>query len=205
MPNFLPEIDDASAILFLITDVDGVGSLTSAIASRAENQQKNGFEIIGLRDLSAQDFNELPVNVDRIHEIIQKFKKALQISGSGNTQKIDLFFAVMTIEAWMLAFTGAISKWAKIPEENVLQILSSFNLEEIKSPSNILKQIATTSSRKNPKSFHEVMSLVSYITDFEINNVYESNKIPNFNKFWDRLISLSDSGHLSTAFPPYSA
>ena|ERR1700722_17525794 len=191
--DFLPDIDDESAILFLITDVDGVGSLTSAIANRANAQQKNGFEIIGLRDLSAQDFNELPTNVDRIERIIQKFQKALQTSGCEKSERIELFFAVMTIEAWMLAFTKAVSKWAKVPEENILQQFSNINLEEIKAPSNVLKQIGNASRKKDPKSFQEVLSFVSDITDSQIKSVYRANKVPNFNRFWDKLISLCES------------
>ncbi len=184
--------DDETAILFLIIDVDGVGSLTSAIASRANIQQKNGFEIIGLRDLSAQDFNELPTNIKRINRVIQKFKEALQISGCNKSERIELFFAVMTIEAWMLAFTKAISKWSKTPEDNILKQFSNINLEEIKAPSNLLKQIAHSSGKKDPKSFHEVMSFVSGITDSQIESVYRANKVPSFNRFWDKLISLCE-------------
>lgn len=185
--DFYPDIDDESAILFLITDVEGVGTLTSAIANRANNQQESGFEIIGLRDLSAQDFNELPTNIDRIDRIIQKFKKALQTSGCKKAEKIELFFAVMTIESWLLAFTKALSKWAKTSEEDILQYFSDKNLEEIKAPSTVLKKIGSNARKKDPKSFDEVRSFVSYITGSEIESVYKANRAPNFNKFWDRL------------------
>lgn len=193
VPNFIPGIIDEHTILFLITDVDGVGSLTSAIANRANNQQKNGFEIIGLRDLSAQDFHDLPSNVNKIDKILQSFKIALQRSDSEQSGKIELFFAAMTIEAWLLAFTGAVSKWAKTSEENILKQFSNVNLEEIPSPSRLLEQIGNTARKRDPKSFHEVKSFVSEITDSEIESVYTAKRVPNFNKFWDKLILLSES------------
>lgn len=191
--DFLPDIEDESALFFLITDVDGVGSLISAIANRANSQLKNGFKILGLRDLSAQDFNDLPTRLDlsdRINKIIQKFKTALQTSECEKPETIELFLAVMTIEAWLLAFTKAVSKWAKVSEEITLLNVPNRNIEEINAPITVLKKIGNR--KKDPKSFDEVVSLVSNITDSEIESVYKGKRVPNFNKFWDRLISLCE-------------
>lgn len=185
--------DFESMVLFLIINVDGVGTLTSAIADRAHKQQKEGFAIIALRDLSAQDFDTLPPNVDRKIKIVQNFEKAISIIGKGTIDKIRLYFAVMMIEAWMLAFTEALSKWTKLPMPTLLGELRPYNnLEDIRSPSSLIKRMGQISERGKSKSFDEVMAFASNISKDELIAVYESNCIPSFNTFWDGLLLVSN-------------
>ena len=86
----------------------------------------------------------------------------------------------------MLAFTEALSKWAKIPEKDVLKQIKNkipdYKLEEINNSANLLKSIGYNRG-KDPKSYHEIKSFVSNITYSSIQKVYDSNSIPNFNKF----------------------
>lgn len=82
-------------------------------------------------------------------------------------------------------------KIALYVEGQTEQILLNHYLEEIKAPSNVLERIGNTAGKKDPKSFREVTSFVSNITNSQIEKVYEDKKIPNFNKFWDKLILLS--------------
>lgn len=61
VPNFIPKSDIEPKISFLIVNVEGAGSLISAISGRADSQQKIGFEIIGLRDiLYVQSSKKIP-------------------------------------------------------------------------------------------------------------------------------------------------
>ncbi len=186
---------------FLIIDVDGVGSLLSAMADRAKQQLQNGFEIIGLRDLCDEDYERacLIHKTDPIMIITNRIKEALERRGYDYPEQLDVFFAIMEIEAWLLAFTLAVSKWGRISEEGVLKIIkrelgpSHLSLEAIKRPSTLIKKIGEKGCKANPKSLDEVKSLVSSITREEIQNVYESHQNPSFRKFWDKLVKLESS------------
>lgn len=188
--DFKSGLSSEQTILFLLIDVDGVGSLTSAIANNATSQLQKGFEIIGLRDLSAEDFDQLPVNINRMGSIIQNFKEALKTKCCEGIEKIDLFLAIMTIEAWMLAFTASVAKWAKISEIKLLETLDGKKLEEIKTPSSFFRKLGKFANKRDPKSFKEISSFTSHINVNEIKQVYEHKRVPNFNRFWDRIISL---------------
>src|ERR1700722_7750346 len=57
VPSF--PLKDVANPNFLIIDVEGVGSLSSIIAGRADKQHELGYNIIGLRDLYAEDYEIL--------------------------------------------------------------------------------------------------------------------------------------------------
>lgn len=174
---------------FVIINIEGMGHLSSAISQRAEKQIKNGFDIIGLRDL---DFKNFKYSNDQA-ELIQKFKSALKIGGCQYSETIELYFAIVTIEAWMLAFQEAVSKWAEVSEKEVINAIESKNckLEQIRSPSSLLALISKKRD-KNPKTYHETMSFASGIDREMIHKVYQSEKVPSFNKFWKRLTLQND-------------
>jgi hypothetical protein len=174
---------------FVIINVEGSGHLNSTIARRANKQVEDGFDVIGLRDL---DY----VNRDNIQQLQQNFKIALRALGCNSFEKIDLHFAVITIEAWLLAFTGAVSKWADIPEDRVLDILKKGNpleLEAVRSPASLLALIGKKRGR-DPKSYHEINSLISKIDREMIEEVKNSSKVPSFSLFWDKLTSMCEGG-----------
>lgn len=191
VPHFLPNTQNEPFVSFVIIDVAGVGSLPSAIASRAKNEQEKGFIILALRDLAAQDFHSLPDHIDRKNWIVQKFTKALITSGCSEPHEIELFFSVMTIETWLLAFTQAASVWAHSNKESILKFTSGLDLESIKNPTNLFKKIGKERS-DDPKSFHGMTSFIAGITAEEIESVYKAKKVPHFNQFWERLITLCE-------------
>ncbi|PJD96270.1 MAG: hypothetical protein CK425_06160 [Parachlamydia sp.] len=183
---------------FLICDVAGVGGLASTIASRSKKQHEKGFKIIGLRDLYANDFCSLPANVDRSLEIIKNFKKSLLIQKCHCPDEINIYLAVMEIEAWLLAFTEAIAKWAKISEETILNKISEnlhtpeiINLERIKRPSILLRDLGEIGLRQQSKSVGAITLMVNNIDREHIEKVHASNQIPSFNKFWNELLAFT--------------
>lgn len=169
---------------FLIIDVEGEGSLHRSIVQRAQRQHEEGYEIIGLRDLYAKDY-EQKFQVDKENTsniILRDIQEALKIARCDKSEKIQIFFSVMEIEAWLLAFSDALFRWGK---EKVPQL--SLNLEEIPRPSNIIKGIAKSADKRDSKSFSVVTSLVSHITREELIEVYESNRVPSFSRFWKKI------------------
>lgn len=179
IPNYYSEVYD---LYFTIINIEGMGHLASAIAQRAKKQIENGFEIIALRDL---DFKVKHPN-DPI-ELIRTFKSGLKIAGCQYSEIIELYFAIVTIEAWMLAFHEAVSEWAEIPEKEVLDFLKKKNckLEDLRSPASLLALIG----KKRAKAHHEMMSFASKINCDMIHKVYQSEQVPSFNKFWNKLTS----------------
>jgi hypothetical protein len=186
IPNH--HLSEEYEIFFLIINVEGSGHFNSAIAQRANKQTAEGYKIIGLLDLDYQNLNQT-------HQIQQSFKIALKALSCKNPENIELFLAIISIESWLLAFTPAVSIWAAIPENQVLDIIKKANaacdLEKIRSPAFVLSEIGKNRG-KDHKNHHEVMSLVSRINREMISNVNSSSLVPSFNRFWNRLILLSE-------------
>ncbi len=193
VPDFMPANEQSPETIFLIIDVQGVGSLISALAERANSQHQSGFELIGLRDLEAEDYSKKRYSSiqDAIAAIREATRKALEVKRCQNPEKIDLFFAVMEIESWLLAFESAIAKWGRMTEQDVQQMLAGQSLEAIASPHLIVERIADAAGRIHPKSYDAVTSLVSSILREQIERVYTSSQIPSFTQFWDRFVGLS--------------
>lgn len=178
-----------SVIQFLILDVNGEGSLPSAIADRSKKQLEAGFKIFSLRDLYSQDFQKLPKNIDSQSAIKKSMKISLEKKGCNTLDDIHIFFAVMEIEAWLLAFPSAVSKWAKVDESEVLKLIepNHKNIENIKRPSVIFSEIGKLGGNKGPKSIGTITKVLNGISLEDLQNVYHSKLLPNFNKFWDEL------------------
>ncbi len=182
---------------FLIIDVQGFGSLPSAIADRANSQHENGFEIIGLRDLDPDHKIGGPHTALKTSQIIsENINKALTLLGCLHPEKIEVFFAIMEIETWWVGFIQALAKWTKLPEKEILRIIDRIitseeraNLEIIAHPSSLIEKIGASCGKTKPKSFHDVMSFVSPITCEDIQSVFYSNRLPSFTKFWSKIIS----------------
>jgi hypothetical protein len=119
--------------------------------------------------------------------ILNRLKTGLRILKCSDLEKIEIFFAVMEIEAWLLAFSKSVSKWG---ENSKVSIPSE--LEKVKRPSSLMGKIGESANRGHHKSYDEMISFVSSITREDIVDVYNSNKVPSFNRFWSRLLSLTE-------------
>ncbi len=197
-----------SLIFFVIIDIDGIGSLVSAIADRVKKQREANFDIIALRDLHADDYLSSWNNqkrsgarlskLDIIQKITKQTRLALQQRGCEDSDKIGLYFAIMDVECWLLTFTTAVAKWANISESEVLQVITGdeeqarhFNFEMIDNSATCMKRIAELGGKKYDKSHGTTKLLVDHITCEEIDNVYKSNQNPSFSIFWNNLLCLS--------------
>lgn len=195
-----PLEDSQSLIFFLIIDCAGVGSLTSAIADRAPKQLQEGFTIFALRDLYAQDYEERVkkmrdsgatfTTAELAQGIRQNIQQALQ-KRNCHDLSMNLYFSIMEVEAWLLAFTKAVSAWADVSESAVFEHIAGnstaidcFNFETIKRPSTCLQQIGNLGGKEYKKSH----SLIERITREEINAVHKSRRNPSFTIFWDEVL-----------------
>ena len=153
-----------------------------------------------IRDLYyPNDFDKIRYknNIDRINKLKENFTKALKIKKCENPEEIELHFAIMEIEAWLLAFSQAVAKWCRTDQESVERACKTSKFEEIPRPSVVLKQLAENSKReslsrdqinqKKSKSFEGIISLVSTISRAEIHKVLLSQNIPSFNRFWEKI------------------
>jgi hypothetical protein len=183
--DYSPDVTVEPDNFFLIIDVDGEGSLASSIAKRANRQHEQAYEIIGLRDLYAQDYEKRSSNrVEEVcHEILGNIKKALKIMKCTWPEKIDIFFSIMETEAWLLAFSNALAKWAKN-----LNHPTPTDIESIARPSVVIDQIGKNAGRGHHKSYNGIVSFVSPITREDIVEVYESNRVPSFSRFWKKIL-----------------
>jgi hypothetical protein len=162
-----------------------------------------------LRDLHAEDYEkaclidqENPMQIIETN-IIAAFKKR-HIT---YPEQVEIFFSVMEIESWMLAFTAAVSKWGQISQEDVLKTIrirsgsNDGNIEKIGRPSSVIKEIGKLAGKLKPKSYKELMAFFSSITREDIQSVYESSQNKSFIKFWNKSANLhAGSLLLSIAF-----
>jgi hypothetical protein len=192
LKNPIPDfISENYGTHFVILNVEGLGSLVSAIFENAHQQVQEGFEIIGLRDLEIDNYDE---ELRYVIEYPVALKKKLKNLGYLHSDEFVLYFAIIKVEAWLLAFTEAVAKWAKISEKDVQICIKKYSepcLEKIRDPQKLLNSIGNRG--KDTKKFHEIKSLVSGIRLEAIQNVYQTRIVPNFSLFWHRLVSHSRS------------
>lgn len=175
-----------TADIFLIINVQGYGSIPAGINSRLKRHREEGFLVLGLRDLNEDDY--------RKHSSLDDFKKSYlarlrqQLQLKKNPEPIpDVFFSVMEVEAWKLAFLDAIVSWSEKNVVTLNQILKfnieTHSLEEIPNPASAIKRINPRDT--DSKSASENKKFCSQITKQAIQQVYDSKRVPSFNIFWD--------------------
>ena len=100
-------------IHFLIVNVHGDEGVLSSISDREKSLiEKSGYEkIIGLRDMYSEAYEKLSpgiINDSVTKRLIQGYK--LTIQNMVYSDKVELYLAIMEIEAWFLAMYNVFQK-----------------------------------------------------------------------------------------------
>jgi len=183
---------------FLIVNVANDARVITAIREREQGLWKQGYEaIIGLRDMYSAAYRTLASEIDDsvTNKFIQGHEEAI-IQTMVKPEKIQVYFAIMEFEAWLLAMY---SLFAKIDPDLTVDFIAEkldFNLKKISPqteffhPTNVVERIFRLVGKTYAKSRDEMESISNMIDDQDIRHALETGKCDSFASFWNRLNSL---------------
>ena len=171
---------------FLIFDVGGDGSVTSAIFERSENLiNSHGYNhIFGIRDLYPNHRDHLDLVKTTFNEIFQNDKILNDFS---------LIIAIMEIEAWFLAdypfFLKVDNRLTASKINETLNInIENDELENYRHPAKIIDEIYKIVGRRYKKRESDSHSICSHIDFDELYlNQNKRNRIPSFDSFVNKI------------------
>ena len=164
----------------------------SAMLRRAKGLVGAGYEwIVGLRDMYSETYREESPGVIS-QEVNRMFIDGAndQIAQSEYAGQMKFHFAIMEVEAWMLAL---LEKWLD-PSVTREQLATVFdpqcNLEtDVYHPAEKVTEItALGGGRPYDKHKGEVNAIFSSIAKEDYQTLYDSGRCPSFNAFVDSLL-----------------
>lgn len=174
---------------FLVINSQGDNKAFTSMLNRVDGLVGAGFDyVMCLRDMFCQNYKKMSPHFVST-EINQKFiSVALDFIGSKkNANKMCVCFAIMEVEAWMLAL---VEKWkGNIPDDVVKKYIELDNIEQILHPTEVIKKITSGSNKPYDKHEDQVNSILGNISRDDFMGLYKSNRCPSFNLFIDRLLS----------------
>ena len=186
--------DENGEDYFLIFDSCSDGAVSSDILNRFENHRQNGFDrVVGLRDIYSDRYFDLyGRNTDR--QNIESFITDMQntIQEYDNSGFIQLRFAIMETEAWLLAMNDVFSRID--PQINAQWLLEKISFDvaddpetSIVHPYSKLEEIYTSIARTYSKHWREIKEIIFKLTWDDFDKLYHSGKCNSFREFYDTI------------------
>ena len=186
--------DKNSENYYLIYDSCSDGSVSSDMLQRFEGHRQNGYDkVVGLRDVFSDRYfdiygrNTIKQNVDRFIKDMQD--ALLEYDNSGF---VNLRFAIMETEAWLLAMSDVFSKIDKRIDAQWLLDKVAINIAD--DPENAyvhpfgnLEDIYKTVSRTYSKHWQEIKEIVFKLKWNDFDKLYQSGKCNSFRVFFDTI------------------
>lgn len=186
--------DEQAPDYFLIYDSCSDNAVSSDIKSRFESHRKAGYDkIVGLRDVYSENYKQLyPQQFDKstVSSFIADMKATL--ASIDNTGVIRLRFAIMEIEAWLLAVSDVFSRIdSKI---DATWLLNKVGIDVTKDPEteylhpySKLEDIYKSISRNYGKHWDEIKEIIFKLTNADFDALYNSDKCNSFREFHDAI------------------
>lgn len=186
--------DENSEDFFLIYDSCSDGSVSSDMLDRFQNHQKNGFDkVVGLRDVFSERYTEL-YGQTALKKSVDAFVKDMRAALKEKDPDgfIQLRFAIMETEAWLLAMSDVFSRIDPKLDSDWLLEKTGINVSEdpetaIVHPFKKLEAIYSSISRTYSKHWSEIKEIVFKLTWNDFNTLYSSGKCNSFNEFFDAI------------------
>lgn len=179
---------------FLIFDSCSDGAVSSDILSRFENHRLNGFDkVVGLRDVYSDRYIDL-YGRNATKQNVEHFIKDMQdtILESAKDGFVQLRFAIMETEAWMLAMSDVFSRIN--PQIDAQWLLEKISIDvavdpetSIVHPYSKLEEIYTSIARTYSKHWGEIKEIIFKLTWNDFDKLYHSGKCNSFREFYDSI------------------
>lgn len=188
--------DENSNNYYLIYDSRTDGSVSSDMLDRFENQRKNGFDkLVGLRDVFSKRYTDLygqSVLKENIDTFVKDMRAAFREKDPDGF--IQLRFAIMETEAWLLAMSDVFSRID--PRIDTAWLLERVNISASDDPETAfvhpfknLENIYRSISRTYSKHWTEIKEIVFKLTWDDFDKLYHSGKCNSFREFYDVIFS----------------
>lgn len=188
-------------IYILIINVQGDEGVVSSIRDRETNLMgTEGYNtIIGVRDLYGRMYREMsPSVIDETvsRTIIEASEKV--IMSMENAQNIEIVFAIMEIEAWILTMPNLFSKVHQTLTTEHIKNKLNIDLNVIDpqrdfyKPSATLKEILALCGLNYRKRRSDVESITSRIDTQDLRDAINSGKCERFGRFYEIIVELSE-------------
>lgn len=184
--------NDEANYYYQIINTGGDNKVLSAMISRSMRMLENFHLIIGLRDMYSKDYrNNHPahqISKEDNAEIIDNARASIK-SALGDVN-VHIHFAIMEVEAWMLAL---IDTWKKgVSDQDIYACFPpDCDVEDIFHPADVVKSITTIMGDPYDKHAYQVNSIMSHITKDDYINLLHSNRCPSYNEFVMDLLDLT--------------
>lgn len=185
---------DSAKIHFLIINVGNDEKVLSAIAERETRLVKQGYDkIIGLRDMYSKAYRKRANTVNQ--QIIEDFVQAhnTTIQRLNNADRIQLFFAIMELEAWFLSMYNLFKKLDPALTCVYIEEQMGFNLATVNSekeffhPTNVLASILNLVGMRYDKSSDQMESITTRIDQADIDDAVENGRCNSLARFYSAL------------------
>ena len=159
---------------YQIVDVGNDKKVLSKMLAEAENLKDAGFElVIGLRDMYSADYrSEVRLSQCIDPEINRKFIEgaAKVLAGHNSSIEMQLHFAIMEVEAWIIALLGHCPPDID-PETTIFH------------PAEELKRIEKDKGSDYAKHESQVEAIMSNLSKDDFTELLNSNRCNSFKKF----------------------
>lgn len=186
--------DETASDYYLIYDSCSDTSVSSDIKNRINSHLEAGFDkVVGLRDVYSETYKSLypqQFNETSVTTFIQDITEALAIYDKGGL--IRLRFAIMEIEAWLLAVDGLFQRIDPRVDVKWLQDKTKIDIEkdpekEYFHPYSHLENIYKSISRIYGKHWDAIKELIFKLTQTDFDTLYQSGKCNSFRDFHDAI------------------
>ncbi len=186
--------DESSSDYFLIYDSGSDTAVSSDIMNRIDNHLAAGFDkVVGLRDVYSETYKSLypqQFNESSVSTFIQDITEALAVYDKGGL--IRLRFAIMEVEAWLLAVDGL---FQRIDQRADLKWLLDKTKIDVKKdpekeyfhPYSHLENIYKSISRTYGKHWDAIKELIFKLTQTDFDTLNQSGKCNSFRVFHDTI------------------
>lgn len=184
--------DEKAPDYFLIYDSCSDQAVSSDIKNRIVSHQKAGFDkVIGLRDVYSENFKALypqQFNTQSIASFIKDMRDTLaEFDPNGVTR---LCFAIMEIEAWLLAIEDVFHRIDSRIDGQWL--LTKVNVDVSKDPEqeyyhpySRLEDVFASISKPYGKHWEAIKDVIFKLVQDDFDTLYHSGKCASFREFYD--------------------
>ena len=170
---------------FQIFNVGNDNSVLSVMLDRADRLHHAGYSlVVGLRDMFSKIYHQktFQKNNERVidPEINKRFIQSVkdEIEASSKPLELQMHFAIMEVEAWLLGMSGFIELLSDVNDPET----------EIYHPAEKLDELMESMGLSYDKHSKDIESIIGNLNKEDYLALYESGRCQSFRKFVDALV-----------------